>query len=89
MANLIGKDCCKNCKFSYYDPQHKEFACRFNPPSCTPIMGMGDKGPFLQGKLSLFPRVEPDWVCGQFKKGLVKADEPVTEEVPPAQRFKH
>ena len=84
MANIVGKNCCKNCKFSYYDTQHKEHACRFNPPSGTPIMGMSDKGPFLQGKLSLFPRVEPDWTCGQFKRGVINPNVPVEEDFAPS-----
>lgn len=74
-TKLIGSDCCEFCKHAFTGPGldgRPEIVCRRNPPSATPLMGMTPKGPVMQGKVSLFPKVEANWRCGVFERDPMK-----------------
>ena len=67
---LIGGNCCANCAHS--NIKNNEMSCRRHPPTPFPVMGVNGEGePTLLGKLSMFPIVQPDSRCGEWKQGLV------------------
>jgi hypothetical protein len=85
MTTLIGSPCCRTCSYSHV--QDAETSCRRVPPTPHPVLGMVDtvqvdkQGqkqivpmPQLLGKLAMFPKVEPDWCCGEYKKSILVPD---------------
>jgi len=47
----------------------KDSFCRAHAPAVHPVFGMTPKGPQLMGQVSLFPRVDPTWWCGEYRGG--------------------
>lgn len=66
---------CSTCK--YHVGAGAELYCRFNPPVVHPVIGMTPQGPRPAGQVTLFPKVEPSWWCGQYEAHDVFADQPV------------
>jgi hypothetical protein len=80
MASLISPNSCKSCKHVWRTPG--EDVCRFNPPTCTPVVGPDRNGQLqMLGKISVFPKVEEGWVCGQYQRNLIVAVDMPNETV--------
>jgi hypothetical protein len=47
-------------------------SCRAHCPHPFPVIGANESGqPEIMGKLSMFPKVEPNWYCGEYKRSLL------------------
>lgn len=75
MTNVIRPNTCATCAFKHREA-NGQLVCRRNPPVGHPIIlyveqksnvtaqPMTALVPQVQGTMSVFPTVEPDWWCG-------------------------
>lgn len=63
MTAFLRPETCLNCKWKFMEKG--ETFCRFNPPSA--LMFMSPKGPLVA---SAYPKVENDWWCAKYEKGI-------------------
>lgn len=70
--SVIRRNTCSTC--AYKVGAGGEFYCRFNPPVAHPVFTMTPKGPQMAGQVSVFPKVDPGWWCGQFSGLVLRAE---------------
>lgn len=73
MTTLIRPQSCLTCALKERDSAG-DLYCRARPPIVTPVIAVGKEGPQLMGSFSTFPKVEPDWWCGEWSGVTARTD---------------
>ena len=66
MTSIIKANTCSTCGHRFREP-NGDIQCRARPPSAHPMIAMTPKGPIVAGACSVFPIVQPDQWCGEWK----------------------
>lgn len=68
---LIRAQTCSSCAAKYAAPGGP-IECRLNPPTVAPILGGDPQTGFrLLGNVTLFPVVQPDQWCKQYRRAAL------------------
>lgn len=69
-VQIIRASSCRSCAHFFVDTPDFQVC---HPPTGHPITQMTPTGPQVVGIVGIFPKVEPDWLCGEYKRLIISA----------------
>lgn len=65
MNAIIRPDTCRTCAHKFVEGNG--LICRRHPPVVQALIANTQSGPKMAGTVTMFPKVEKEWTCGEHR----------------------